>query len=111
MKFLLDFFDESKDDVLRQEFAKGILLQSNRTKVKVSREAEMLLRSWGNAWIVIFEIADAVHPGPYFYKDNTLWEAIRLYDDTQGAFLISIKPTKEKGSYGRQLKSPSRLYE
>ncbi|KAL8899111.1 MAG: hypothetical protein Q9207_006362 [Kuettlingeria erythrocarpa] len=99
-RLLLEFFDVSKDDVLRQEFAKGVLLKSNGTNVKVSPKAEMLLSSWGNKWIERLQTADAVHPGPYFYKDNALWEALRLYDDTQGAFLISTKPTKQKGQFG-----------
>ncbi|KAI4092830.1 MAG: hypothetical protein L6R37_007510 [Teloschistes peruensis] len=94
--WLKDFFDSSKDDVLRQEFAKGILLQPNVTAASFSSGAKALLNSWGNSWIQT--LAVTVPPGPYFYKDNALWQVLRLFDDHQGAFLVSLRPA-EDGAY------------
>lgn len=94
------FFDSSIDDVLSQNFVKGILLQSSGAGAKISLEAKALLKSWGNSWIDTLPAAFVVPPGPYFYKNNTLWQFLRLYDDYQGAFLVSVRPTNEDGKYG-----------
>lgn len=66
---------------------KGILLQPSGTDTKSSFEAKALLKSWGNSWIDTLQAGVIVPPGPYFYKDNALWQVLRLYDDYQGAFL------------------------
>ena len=55
-----------------------------------------LLESWGNIWMD--ETYLALSPGPYFYKDNALWQVMRLYDDHQGAFLVSTKSGNGKDS-------------
>ncbi|KAI4200446.1 MAG: hypothetical protein LQ350_003894 [Teloschistes chrysophthalmus] len=94
--WLKEFFDGSLDDVSRHEFAKGILLQPNGTAANFSSEAKALLKSWGNSWIKT--LAVTVPPGPYFYKDNTLWQVLRLFDDHQGAFLVSLRPADD-GAY------------
>ena len=56
-----------------------------------SRDAKALLHAWGNSWIETTDLK--ISPGPYFYTNNALWEVMRLYDDYQGTFLVSIRPS------------------
>ncbi|KAL9607349.1 MAG: hypothetical protein Q9167_007729 [Letrouitia subvulpina] len=97
--WLKAFFDSSKDDVLSQEFVKGVLLQSSGTDIKISLEVEALLRSLGNSWIDKLPATVIVPAGPYFYKNNALWQILRLYDNDLGAFFVSIRPTNEDGNF------------
>ena len=99
--WLEGFFNGSKDDVLSQSFAKGLLLRSNGTEIEITSEAEALLDSWGNRWIHKLQAEAAIPPGPYFYQDNALWKVLRLYDDYQGTFVLATKPKDEDGEYGR----------
>lgn len=89
----------TKSMIFLREFVKDvILLCNNNPSVNLSKEAEKLLQSWGNRCIAqgYYELT----PGPYYYKDNALWQVMRLYEDYQGAFLISIKPEMgEEGKY------------
>ncbi|KAL9589174.1 MAG: hypothetical protein Q9203_002024 [Teloschistes exilis] len=64
-------------------------------------------------------LAVNVPPGPYFYKNNALWQVLRLFDDHQGALFVSLRPAEDgayailnDGSHGwscRSLAVPSRL--
>ncbi|KAG8529751.1 uncharacterized protein KY384_005232 [Bacidia gigantensis] len=112
--WLKEYFDGSKDDVLSQSFAQGVLLTSNGTEIEIAPEAKALLNSWGNHWIDTLQGGVAIPPGPYYFKNNALWKALRLYDDHQGAFVLATtKATDEDGKYGvlnsHALAVPSRL--
>ena len=82
-----------------REFSKRLILIDHHDKdVLISKEANTLLDSWGGFWIDGEGLS--VRPGPYFYQDNTLYEVMRLYDDEQGAFMISVKPdVQERGKF------------
>ena len=112
-----DFFESAKDDVIRREFAKGIIFTAE-SEDRLPEESRELLEAWGNVWMRV-GLTDAKLPlGPYFYKDNALWNVARLYDDTQGAFVVAVKPKGisyeilndgKHGWYGNSLAVPSRL--
>ncbi|KAL8666922.1 MAG: hypothetical protein Q9202_001162 [Teloschistes flavicans] len=87
-----DFFNGSKDDVLRQEFSKGTLLQPNDTAANLLSEAKALLKSWGNSWIET--LAVTVPPGPYFYKDNALCKSYVSLTIIRGHFFSRFDQPK-----------------
>lgn len=112
-----DFFESTKDDVIRREFAKGIIFTAE-SEDQLPEDSRELLKSWGNVWMKVGLTDSRLPPGPYFYKDNALWNVARLYDDTQGAFVIAVQPKGmsyqilndgKHSWYGNSLAVPSRL--
>ena len=86
--------------MLSPSFAKGILLRTNGSEIKISSEAQDILDSWGSRWVGRLEAGIAIPAGPYYAKSNALWKVLRLYDDDQGTFVVSTKPADEDGTYG-----------
>lgn len=83
--------------LLSRELVTGvILLVENRTDLNFSIAAEELSQLLGNR--LIERVDSSVSPGFYYYRDNAVWKVMRLYDDCQGAFLVSIKPRTNEGS-------------
>ncbi|KAL8948507.1 MAG: hypothetical protein Q9222_005310 [Ikaeria aurantiellina] len=93
-------FDGSKDDVLTKDFVNGVVLQDiDSSDVDISSEAEALLKSWGNDWIIKSSTSVSIPPGAYLLRKNALWQVLRLYDDHQGAFLVSMQGANEDGAH------------
>ncbi|KAL8899858.1 MAG: hypothetical protein Q9207_005985 [Kuettlingeria erythrocarpa] len=78
----------------------GVVFTQGTERPEISAEASNYLRSLGTTWI---EITPAAHsPGPYLTSGGQLFEAYRLYDDTQGAFMAGILPSKQCQGYDLQ---------
>lgn len=84
------------DDVTRPEFFSGLLF-SGAQKSMVTSTA--LPRPWGtsgNHFLSECSLSTAalasLTPGPYIVAHDTLWRAYRLFDDSNGAFMVSCKP-------------------
>ena len=90
-EWLQDNINSEKDDVICPEFTKGIIIAAeNGGPVEIAAGAKEVLKSWGNTWSATLDIA--VSAGPYLYWGEDLWQVGRLYDDTQGAFSIPLRP-------------------
>lgn len=85
----------SADDVFRDEFLNGVIFTGGTESLQVSPEASDHLASLGTVWTEIEndETVDRPSPGPYLASERQLWEARRLYDDMQGAFMTGIIPS------------------
>jgi Asp-tRNA(Asn)/Glu-tRNA(Gln) amidotransferase A subunit family amidase len=90
----------SADDVFRMDFLQGIVFaveSEDKRKDLVPTEAIALLEAWGNEWLEVQVIGDgasvpALGAGVYLAFQRRLFEADRLYDDYQGAFLTPLLP-------------------
>jgi hypothetical protein len=88
------------DDVLNEEFLHTILITGPGAEAFMAESAEDLLRSAGESWgtvnVQILGDESELLPGPYAVIGQELWQIHRLYEDTQGAFLVPVK--KSQGS-------------
>jgi len=85
---------------LKQDFVKQILYHddaqleaSERTPIK------SLLQSPTPVWLTLNAHTDQVHSvraGPYAIKNRALWQVSKVYDDTQGAFMVAVEPLQAK---------------
>lgn len=85
------------DDVFRTDFLNGVIFVGS-PKVEVTHGARKLLHSLGTSWI---ELADSSSgssplPGLYHVIEKQLYEIWKLYEDSQGAFLIALVPGIDK---------------
>ncbi|KAL8833097.1 MAG: hypothetical protein Q9170_004506 [Blastenia crenularia] len=84
----------SADDVFRDAFLYGVVFNTQDTKKsRLSPEASDYLDSLGNSWVQMTPAAPS--PGPYLAFKGQLFEAYRLYDDTQGAFVTGVLPSTD----------------
>lgn len=85
----------SADDVFRDEFLNGVTFTGGTGSLQVSPKASEHLASLGTVWTEIEndETVETPSPGPYLVSGWQLWEARRLYDDMQGAFMTGIIPS------------------
>ena len=87
------------DDVFQMEFLQAVIFivdTAFEKEILVSREAQHLLESWGNEWHEIHVSAGRERATPkkgvYLATRGQLFEAYKLYDDCQEAFLTSFVP-------------------
>ena len=87
------------DDVFRKEFLEHILITSRtqRQKIRFPIETQNLFLSWGTKLIEYNPSIQTIPPGPYVGVGKSLWPALRLYEDIQGAFFAAIKPCNMTG--------------
>lgn len=83
----------SADDVFCDAFMRGMVFTQGPHKSKISPEAYDYMKSLGTTWTAITPAAP--NPGPYLVCRGKLFEAYRLYDDTQGAFFTGILPSND----------------
>lgn len=88
------------DDVFQPEFLSGIIfVGADKSEVTITPDVLKLLDLWGTRWtnFVPTESLDEENllAGPYIVASGWLWQVLRLYDDTQGAFMVSIKPISD----------------
>lgn len=86
----------SSDDVTRPEFFNGLLFIGAQQSMVI---CSPLPRPWGTRGIHFLSECSlstvtlaSLTPGPYIIAHNTLWKAHRLFDDSNGAFMVSCKP-------------------
>ncbi|KUJ13471.1 uncharacterized protein LY89DRAFT_737451 [Mollisia scopiformis] len=92
------------DDVLREDFLQTILLAGPGTEQLSSiqpfeRLTNPQSRTWKIKRIESVGWQSGLLPGPYIVVGDQLWQVLRLYDDTQGAFLAPVR----KSIHGRDL--------
>jgi hypothetical protein len=74
----------------RIEFLEGILFVGHASNdVELSLAVHELLVSWGKKRTEHLAGHPAILSDPYIDVEGNLWQGLRLYDDVQGAFLIS----------------------
>lgn len=85
---------EKSDDVLRTEFLDGVIFASP-SKLDIASSAKKWLQSRGTTWVEVLDTAKMVSnlsQGCYCVSEKQLHEICKLYDDLQGAFLVSFVP-------------------
>lgn len=85
----------SSDDVFCDAFMSGVLFTQGTEEPKISAGASDYMESLGTTWREITPAICSPSPGPYFTSGGQLFDAYRLYDDTQGAFMAGILPSKQ----------------
>ena len=88
------------DDVLHEDFLETILLTGpGSEQLSNAQSSGRLLRSvqnkWGVAKIRGLGLQSDLLPGPYIVVGGELWQVLRLYDDTQGAFLVPVRKSTD----------------
>ena len=100
-RWLQELIDDyqSKDDVFRQEFLRGVVFTCPaKGEIEIKTEADRLLKAIGTKWTEILEIASGGNipaAGPYITYAQRLFEVRKLYADIQGAFVVSLLPDPE----------------
>jgi hypothetical protein len=80
------------DDVFKEPFLATVIFTAPQNlKIDITQDARDFLKRRGVKRVEIWIKDDAPNPGPYFARSRTLWPASRLYDDTHGAFLHSLR--------------------
>lgn len=62
---------------------------------ELSAEVKSLFESWGTKHCLILAEHDYLLPGPQLVVGGRLYQVLRLYDDDQAAFLVSVRPTPQ----------------
>ena len=85
------------DDVIRREFLESIVFVTSSLPEEsvLTPDCQALLESWGSKWTVRHN-SDGL-AGPFWVAGKGVWQIYRLYDDCQGAFLCSVRPTAAPG--------------
>ena len=84
------------DDVFQVDFLSNIFLLSDSGCQVEPELKEWAQDSWGTNSIEVWGEDDgSCPPGPFAVLGEHMYKAHRLYDDTQGAFLIPTKPSTE----------------
>jgi hypothetical protein len=84
------------DDVIRPALLTTIIIRTSATvpNIRLVLNADTVLASWNAS---IFHLQEKTYgepsilPGLYFYSNRGLRTALRLYPDTQEAFVSSVK--------------------
>ncbi|KAI9834946.1 MAG: hypothetical protein M1819_002669 [Sarea resinae] len=82
------------DDVFDAAFLNGIVFTgSKEPESLVAAELKELLDLWGTTWSkhMVEDSPTQPSPGLYVWKNNSLWNTYRMYDDLNGAFMASTR--------------------
>ena len=85
----------ARDDVFVRPFLSTIMFFGVRmSEVVFKDDACDLLQDWGSQYSVasINEFDSQPTPGPYLMKAGSLWQARRLYNDSNNTLLTAILP-------------------
>lgn len=84
------------DDVFKLEFLSVLVFVGQQDLGnEVSAEVKSLFKSWGTKHCVIIAEHKDLLPGPHLAVDGKLYQVLRLYDDVQAAFLVSVRATTQ----------------
>lgn len=89
----------ARDDVFVRPFLSTIMFfGAHMSEVVVKDDACDLLRNWGAQYTMasINEFDSQPTPGPYLIKAGSLWQARRIYDDSNNTLLTAILPDAER---------------
>lgn len=93
---------KKEDDVFRQEFQEGIILVCKEPKnLQIDANASKCLKDLGCSWYEVIApnlIKSSEDPrrsfiGPVILQHNEIYEAWRIFDDFNHAFLVSTWPS------------------
>ena len=87
------------DDVFVRPFLSTVVFfGDDMSEVVVKDDACDLLRDWGSQYTMAFinEFDSQPTPGPYLMKAGSLWQARRLYDDSNNTLLTAVLPDAER---------------
>jgi hypothetical protein len=80
------------DDVLRKEFLTTILINGlPSTEDDLTTDLWSSLKVYGTKYLELHRGSQDIIPGPYARQAGSIWQLHRLYNDTQGAFLLPVK--------------------
>lgn len=86
----------SDDDVFQVEFLSVLIFSGHQDPGSgLSAEVRSLLESWGTKHYVILAEHEDLLPGPHLVIGGRLYQVLRLYDDDQAAFLISVRESPQ----------------
>lgn len=82
------------DDVIKPEFFATVLLAGT-----ADIEPMTLQTRWGTSNVQSLHVLDTKDFifGPHIAHNGSLWQVLRLYDDFQKAFLVTLRPTSNDG--------------
>lgn len=88
---------KSTDDVFHEAFLSGVIFHGASEDVEIADNAQDFLSKLGTQWIQYMpptSPAQNLLPGPYVLVGNRLRDVWRLFDDTNGAFMMTFRPRK-----------------
>jgi len=101
MNQLISEFSRS-DDVFNGKFLEIIVFfGSHSSETIIEGDVPSLFDSWKTRQYILASLENfdsEPMPGPYVIKDGYLWQAQRLYNDTNGAFLTACLPADKRWS-------------
>ena len=99
--WLLQLINEwfARDDVFVRPFlSEVIFLQADVSEIVIEDAARGLFRDWGCRCITFFraEFVPPPAPGPYLIEASSLWQARRVYDDSNDTLLTALLPDAQR---------------
>ena len=80
-----------EDDVLVAEFLETVLIQGvDEDEIKPIAGLDLVLREYGILRLGFSKSVQLIPQGPYLRQDGYIWRVCRVYDDTNGAFLLAV---------------------
>jgi hypothetical protein len=89
---------KSDDDVFHEAFLSGVVFHGvGENDVEIEDHARAFLSKLGTIWIKCMPEGSPERkllPGPYVLLGNHLRDVWRLFDDSNGAFMVTFYPQK-----------------
>ena len=80
-----------RDDVLIEDFLGTIQINGlEDIKIESSAEMQKVLKRYGTRYLELNVSLRYIPSGPYLRQNGHLWQINRVYNDTNGAFLIAV---------------------
>jgi hypothetical protein len=81
------------DDVMREEFLQAVILTGDNLRNETSAGFLETMKLYKTKSVRTMTLDKKMLPGPYYTYDGALWQILRLYQDSQNAFLVAVQPT------------------
>jgi len=88
------------DDVLHCAFLAGLIFATDGHEVDLSEITKTMQSTYGTSFCTCLpatNIGETALSGPHLLRDGTLYSAIRLHDDVNGAFMLAAVPHDRTG--------------
>lgn len=89
------------DNPLDSPFTEGFLFRrAAASRLEIQQEARDLIKK-RNAWKVSLTLENSEQDfadGPHLYYNETIWQILRIYDDTAGSFITALAPYDQRYS-------------
>lgn len=83
-----------KDDIFHVDFLSGVVFICDAAlHLRLQLDAVSLLRSYGNKYTRVLAVEDRIRvpAGPHIVSGGVVCPVWRLYEDTAGAFITSVR--------------------